>query len=211
MKSSKYLSEAEFHMILAAQRLTISPGSTFALYLDRGFENINDMLVPLVWFEESAMLTEETADKFKSKYRDPIRRVNTILFSLLIGSILLFAVNLRLLAANNFGKNVYKWRPGKSEKSEKSTAQIENPNPAMKQRESNSGLTQIPLPELLVSEKPISKVARKSSPLLTKSTQATGETLAASKGAISERLTRNGKDLKENQLAELEKLQRQGP
>lgn len=69
------------------------------------------MLVPLVWFEESAMINEETADKFRSSYTDRVRRMNTILLTLLAGSAILFAINLHLLAVAGFGRNKYKLRP----------------------------------------------------------------------------------------------------
>lgn len=66
-----------------------------------GFENINDMLVPVVWFEESAMIPEESAQKFKSLYTNRIRLINLVLFSMFLASILLIAIDLRLLLATN--------------------------------------------------------------------------------------------------------------
>uniref|UniRef100_A0A6G1SEV4 Lysosome membrane protein 2 n=1 Tax=Aceria tosichella TaxID=561515 RepID=A0A6G1SEV4_9ACAR len=62
-----------------------------------GFENINDMLVPIVWFEESAQIPEEAAQKFRSMYVDKIRLINLILFSLLTASVALLAVDAKLL------------------------------------------------------------------------------------------------------------------
>lgn len=123
---------------------------------NRGFENISDMLVPLVWFEESAQVNEETADKFKSKYRDPIRRVNTLLFSLLVSSILLFAINLHLLVSNKFGKNSYNWKPtngNEGRNGEKSDNKSELIDEGKNRRESVVGLIGVTeKPETLVSQ-----------------------------------------------------------
>lgn len=87
-----------------------------------GFENINDMLVPLVWFEESAQITEETAEKFRSNYTDRVRRMNNILLTLLLGSMILFGINLHLLASNRFGRKSSKWRLGTSSNSNEDSA-----------------------------------------------------------------------------------------
>lgn len=57
------------------------------------------MLVPIVWFEESAQIPEEAAQKFRSMYVDKIRLINMILFSLLTASIALLAVDAKLLIA----------------------------------------------------------------------------------------------------------------
>lgn len=67
----------------------------------RGFENVNDMLVPVIWFEESAMIPEESAKKFKSLYTDRIRLVNIILSSLFVAAVGLLAIDARLLASQN--------------------------------------------------------------------------------------------------------------
>lgn len=58
------------------------------------------MLVPLVWFEESAQIPEESAQKFKSLYTNRIRLINLILISMLLASIGLIVIDLRLLAAS---------------------------------------------------------------------------------------------------------------
>lgn len=58
------------------------------------------MLVPLVWFEESALIPEETAKKFKSLYTDRIRLFNIVLTSLFLAALGLIAVDLRLIASH---------------------------------------------------------------------------------------------------------------
>lgn len=75
-----------------------------------GFENINDMLVPLVWFEESAMIPEESAQKFRSLYTDRIRLVNLVLTTLFLASIGLLAIDARLILAQ-YNSSQLKWRP----------------------------------------------------------------------------------------------------
>lgn len=55
------------------------------------------MLVPLVWFEESALIPEESARKFKSLYTDRIRMVNIILTTLFLAALALLAIDTRLL------------------------------------------------------------------------------------------------------------------
>lgn len=60
------------------------------------------MLVPIVWFEESAMIPEESAQKFRSLYLDRVRFVNWTLVSLFLGSILLLLVDARLLIATHY-------------------------------------------------------------------------------------------------------------
>lgn len=55
------------------------------------------MLVPVVWFEESAMIPEEAARKFKSLYTDRIRMINIALTSLFLAALGLLAVDTRLL------------------------------------------------------------------------------------------------------------------
>lgn len=67
-----------------------------------GFENIRDMLVPIIWFEESAMIPEESAQKFRSLYVDRVRFINWTLLSLLAASILLLIVDARLLVSTHY-------------------------------------------------------------------------------------------------------------
>lgn len=57
------------------------------------------MLVPVIWFEESAMIPEESAQKFKSLYTDRIRMVNIILSSMFVAALGLLAIDARLLAS----------------------------------------------------------------------------------------------------------------
>lgn len=75
----------------------------------RGFENINDMLIPLVWFEESAMIPEESAQKFRSLYTDRIRLVNLVLTTLFLASIGLLAIDARLILTL-YNNSQLKWR-----------------------------------------------------------------------------------------------------
>lgn len=58
------------------------------------------MLVPVVWFEESAMIPEESAKKFRSLYTDRIRLVNIVLLSLFLAALGLLAIDIRLIAAH---------------------------------------------------------------------------------------------------------------
>lgn len=55
------------------------------------------MLIPLVWFEESALIPEESARKFKSLYTDRIRMVNIVLTTLFLAALALLAIDMRLL------------------------------------------------------------------------------------------------------------------
>lgn len=55
------------------------------------------MLVPLVWFEESALIPEESARKFKTLYTDRIRMVNIVLTTLFLAALALLAIDMRLL------------------------------------------------------------------------------------------------------------------
>lgn len=66
----------------------------------RGFENINDLLIPLVWFEESALIPEESARKFRSLYTDRVRLINIVLSTLFLAALGLLAINVRLMASN---------------------------------------------------------------------------------------------------------------
>jgi len=59
------------------------------------------MLVPVVWFEESALIPEESARKFKSLYTDRIRLINIVLTSLFLAALGLLALDLRLLAGKH--------------------------------------------------------------------------------------------------------------
>lgn len=77
---------------------TIQNNNTYS-YPCSGFENINDMLVPVIWFEESAQIPEESAQKFRSLYTDKIRLVNIVLSSLFIAALGLLAIDLRLFMA----------------------------------------------------------------------------------------------------------------
>lgn len=74
-----------------------------------GFENINDMLVPLIWIEESAVIPEESAQKFRSLYTDRIRLVNLVLTTLFLASIGLLAIDARLILAL-YKNSQLKWR-----------------------------------------------------------------------------------------------------
>lgn len=65
----------------------------------RGFENINDMLVPVLWLEESAMIPEEAALKFRSMYTERVRKINLALLSLFAAAILLLLLDWRLFAS----------------------------------------------------------------------------------------------------------------
>lgn len=58
------------------------------------------MLVPVVWFEESAMIPEEAARKFKTLYTDRIRMVNIVLTSLFLAALGLLAIDMRLLVGH---------------------------------------------------------------------------------------------------------------
>ena len=60
------------------------------------------MLVPIVWFEESALIPEESAQKFRSLYIDRVRLLNWSLVSLLIASILLLLIDARLLITTRY-------------------------------------------------------------------------------------------------------------
>lgn len=176
------------------------------------------MIVPLVWFEESAMMTEELADKFKSKYRDPIRRVNTILFSLLVSSILLFAINLGLLASSHSLGKSYIWRPNKRDKPEKAANGTARPGEmgsneadlaTIKRRDSEVGL--IDSQSLIDSDKTAASTTETiSSPLLTR-VQSSGpkviSALDSPRGALSEQLARNSLDLKPNRGPQLQSIQ----
>lgn len=55
------------------------------------------MLVPIVWFEESAQIPEEAAQKFRSLYTDRIRLINWTLMSVFLASLVLLAIDLRLM------------------------------------------------------------------------------------------------------------------
>ena len=57
------------------------------------------MLVPVVWFEESALIPEESARKFRSLYTDRIRLVNIVLTSLFLAALGLLAIDARLMAS----------------------------------------------------------------------------------------------------------------
>lgn len=58
------------------------------------------MLIPVVWFEESALIPEESARKFRSLYTDRVRLINLVLTSLFLVSLGLLAVDARLLASH---------------------------------------------------------------------------------------------------------------
>lgn len=60
------------------------------------------MLVPIVWFEESALIPEESAQKFRSLYIDRVRLLNWSLMSLLIASIVLLVIDTRLLITTRY-------------------------------------------------------------------------------------------------------------
>lgn len=64
------------------------------------------MLVPLIWFEESAIIPEESARKFKSMYTERIRLVNMGLLSLLLASIALLLIDARLLMTTNYWRQL---------------------------------------------------------------------------------------------------------
>lgn len=52
-----------------------------------------------MWFEESAMIPEESARKFRSLYTDRIRIINIVLSSLFVAALGLLAIDARLLAS----------------------------------------------------------------------------------------------------------------
>lgn len=56
------------------------------------------MLVPVVWFEESALIPEESARKFRSLFTERIRTINVVLMTLVLASLGLLAIDARLLA-----------------------------------------------------------------------------------------------------------------
>lgn len=70
--------------------------------MQSGFENINDMMIPVVWFEESALIPEESAKKFRTLYTDRIRIINITLVSLLLTSVVLLIVDARLIIASQY-------------------------------------------------------------------------------------------------------------
>ncbi|KAG9509290.1 Lysosome membrane protein 2 [Fragariocoptes setiger] len=63
-----------------------------------GFENIADMLVPVIWIEESARITEESANKFRSMYTDRVRTANWVLAIALVSAFVLMVIDIRLIA-----------------------------------------------------------------------------------------------------------------
>lgn len=60
------------------------------------------MLVPVVWFEESAMIPEETAKMFKSIYTDKIRLIRTVIGSLFF---IALGVSITALVASHYFAN----------------------------------------------------------------------------------------------------------
>lgn len=72
------------------------------LHLNSGFENINDMLIPVVWFEESALIPEESAKKFRTLFTERIRLINFTLVSLLLASLVLLIIDTRLIIASKY-------------------------------------------------------------------------------------------------------------
>ena len=69
------------------------------------------MLLPIVWFEESAQIPEEAARKFKSLYTNRIRAINLTLLSLFLASLALLAIDLRLMLGANYWRKLKFQRP----------------------------------------------------------------------------------------------------
>jgi len=64
------------------------------------------MLLPIVWFEESAQIPEEAARKFKSLYTDRVRLINLVLMSIFLASVALLAVDLRLMLGTRYWRRL---------------------------------------------------------------------------------------------------------
>lgn len=90
------------------------------------------MLVPIVWFEESAQIPEEAARKFKSMYTDRIRLINLTLLSLFLASLVLLAIDLRLMI------NTHYWRRFKFVTTSALSGVRENPTGKFRQKEKSN-------------------------------------------------------------------------
>lgn len=60
------------------------------------------MLIPVVWFEESALIPEESAKKFRTLFTERVRLINFTLISLLLASLVLLIIDIRLIIATQY-------------------------------------------------------------------------------------------------------------